>query len=589
MLKALILQVIVLIGSSLSYQINGKWYCRNNMDCLPWESKNTETLPKIYETQNLCRLMCGKFRGLWPQVTRICNIEKSVNPVNFELITFDYPNDNENIKDFYEQVTLLFKRNLIEECGKSCSMQSNNSLHIRISVVDKSLMLNSLTDESYRLNISTMTDNEITVQISAKTIFGTRHALETLSQLMVKTVDDNDQNGLLIVSSADILDKPFYQHRGLLIDTARHFISIASLMKILDGMSANKMNVFHWHITDSQSFPMEIKRRPEMHGNGAFSKDKVYFKSDIDKIVQYAKYRGIRVIFELDAPAHAGKGWEWGEKSGLGKLAVCVDDQPWRKSCIQPNCGQLNPSNENLYSVLHDIYQDIRDYKEKNEFIHMGGDEVFVKCWNNTKEITDYMATKNYDRNNVIGFLQLWSEFQGKALNIWDNITDEKESIVMWSSELTLPENIEKFLPKERYIIQTWIPNNSDIPQKLLDKGYRLIMTTKNAWYFDHGFWGNTKYYNWKTVYANTLPRNELVLGGEVCMWSEYLDEHSIEMKIFPRLNAAAERLWANPKTDLNAVESRFYRQRERIVAKGIQADAILTEYCTLFEGECRG
>lgn len=59
-------------------------------------------------------------------------------------------------------------------------------------------------------------------------------------------------------------------------------------------------------------------------------------------------------------------------------------------------------------------------------------------------------------------------------------------------------------------------------------------------------------------------------------------------MKIFPRLNAAAERLWTNPPTDFKNVESRFNRQRERILAKGINSDASIPEYCTIFEGECR-
>lgn len=285
-------------------------------------------------------------------------------------------------------------------------------------------------------------------------------------------------------------------------------------------------------------------------------------------------------------------------------MSVCVDKQPWRKSCIQPNCGQLNPANPNVYSVLQDIYLDITDYMEKNEYFHMGGDEVFMPCWNQTDEIVNYMKAKNYERTTE-GFLQLWSEFQEKALNKWDEVTDGNSSIILWSSELTLPENVEKYLPKDRYIIQTWIPSDSQIPVQLLKKGYRVIMSTKNAWYFDHGFWGITKYYSWKTVYANTLPKSYLVLGGEACMWGvssfqvikfieinqiifqEYLDEFSIEMKIFPRLNAVAERLWTNPPTDFKTVESRFNRQRERVLAKGINSDAHLPEYCTIFEGEC--
>ena len=59
-------------------------------------------------------------------------------------------------------------------------------------------------------------------------------------------------------------------------------------------------------------------------------------------------------------------------------------------------------------------------------------------------------------------------------------------------------------------------------------------------------------------------------------------------MKIFPRLNAAAERLWSDPPTEFISAESRFNRQRERLLAKGISSDASSPEYCTIFEGECR-
>ena len=491
------------------------------------------------------------------------------------------------MRDYFEQITFLFLNNLNEECGNECSLRSENEMFVRIKITSSSLRLYSETNESYGLNI-TSTSHQVMVEITAETVFGARHALETLSQLMVKRVDNMKRSGLVIISSAEISDKPVYQHRGLLLDTARHFIPTPIILRILDGMASTKLNVFHWHITDSQSFPMESKRLPQMNFFGAYSEDKVYHQTDIESIIKYAKYRGIRVIMELDAPAHAGHGFQWGPNHGLGNLAVCIDNPPWRKSCIQPNCGQLNPANPNLYSVLKDLYQDIRDYKESEEFVHLGGDEVFVPCWNSTKEITDYMLNRNYKLDSH-GFLQLWAEFQGKALNIWDEVTGSRnDSIILWSSELTSPSNIEQFLPKERYIVQTWLADNAEIPKQLMDKGYRIIMSTKNAWYFDHGFWGITKYYNWKTVYQNRLPKNPLVLGGEACMWSEYCDEHSIEVKIWPRLNSVAERLWSDPNDDIRKVESRFNRQRERLISKGIPTDAILPEYCTLFEGECR-
>lgn len=72
------------------------------------------------------------------------------------------------------------------------------------------------------------------------------------------------RNVLIIVSSAQVKDRPTYSHRGLLIDTARNYIPVIDIERTLDGMGASKLNVFHWHVTDSQSFPLEIPRVPQM-------------------------------------------------------------------------------------------------------------------------------------------------------------------------------------------------------------------------------------------------------------------------------------------------------------------------------------
>lgn len=104
----------------------------------------------------------------------------------------------------------------------------------------------------------------------------------------------------------------------------------------------------------------------------------MYSESDIEYLTEYAKYRGIRIITEIDAPAHAGNGWQWGPKEGLGDLAVCVNEQPWRHFCIQPPCGQLNPVNNNVYGVLKSLFEDLDKLMTRGEYFHMGGDEVRI-------------------------------------------------------------------------------------------------------------------------------------------------------------------------------------------------------------------
>ncbi|XP_053679103.1 chitooligosaccharidolytic beta-N-acetylglucosaminidase [Anopheles nili] len=479
----------------------------------------------------------------------------------------------------------------------------SNSLHDKIVVTTSSTELTWATDETYSLNLSVAESGSLVANILANTIYGARHACETLLQLIV-VVDEYSNytsSSLHALSRAKIVDQPAYAHRGLLIDTARNFIPVKLLKKQLDAMATSKMNVFHWHVTDTQSFPLMIDRIPEMVSYGAYSSDAIYTPNEVKDVIQYAKYRGIRVILEFDGPAHAGNGWQWGPSKGLGNLALCINQQPWRNYCIEPPCGQLNIINPNLYTVLQDIFQYMANANLGEQVFHMGGDEIFLGCWNSTEEIVSFMLERGMGRSEM-DFLIIWSEYQNKALQLWKNtfysamqnqsngnnlIVQNSPSVVLWSSHLTDPSVIRNFLSNEQYVIQTWLPSSSSVPKELLALGYKLIISTKNAWYLDHGFWGKTTYYNWKTVYDNQLALEENILGGEVCAWTEFIDKHSLESRIWPRAAAAAERLWSNPDTRAVEAESRFFRHRNRLITRGIQPEAIAPKWCEQNESQC--
>ena len=103
-------------------------------------------------------------------------------------------------------------------------------------------------DESYKLDLK---DHKVT--IIAQTYFGIRHGFETLSQLIEY---DEMTDALIMHEVASIKDAPKYSHRGILIDTARNYISVPIMKRVIDAMSYNKLNVLHWHITDTHSFPL---------------------------------------------------------------------------------------------------------------------------------------------------------------------------------------------------------------------------------------------------------------------------------------------------------------------------------------------
>jgi len=76
---------------------------------------------------------------------------------------------------------------------------------------------------------------------------------------------------------------------------------------------------------------------------GAYNSESVYTREDVREIIAHATYRGVRILPELDQPAHVAHGWTWPEAVEK-KYTVCVDYEPWYELCVEPPCGQVNIS-----------------------------------------------------------------------------------------------------------------------------------------------------------------------------------------------------------------------------------------------------
>ncbi|KAL1427134.1 hypothetical protein MTO96_017703 [Rhipicephalus appendiculatus] len=160
-------------------------------------------------------------------------------------------------------------------------------------------------DESYTLQLSARTQPSLT----ADSVWGILRGLETLSQIVYPY--DGTQ---FAVNETVIHDAPRFKHRGILIDTSRHFIPLKKIVQTLDAMAYNKMNVLHWHITDDQSFPFVSRTFPSLSEKGAFDPEThVYKPTDVQYIIDEAAARGIRVMAEFDTPAVMVIGGVWGK------------------------------------------------------------------------------------------------------------------------------------------------------------------------------------------------------------------------------------------------------------------------------------
>ena len=546
----------------------------------------------------VCELFCSASSSLWPKPTGHLSLSKNMVQLNPDKILLGDVQTGTQIEYLLERNILLLK-NTVKNIGGKLANGGGLGMLIQCKgyLEDNNIKLTLHTDESYNLTVTQTDKTLLEVTIIAKSYFGVRHALETLSQLIVF---DDLRNQIQIPNEMVIVDGPVYPYRGVLLDTSRNFIDKATILRTIDGMSMSKLNTLHWHIIDSQSFPYVSKTWPEFSKFGSYSADKIYNQEDVKEIVEYGLIRGVRVLPEFDAPAHVGEGWQW-----IGNdTVVCFKAEFWRNYCVEPPCGQLNPINEKVYEILEGIYKDmIRDFQP--DLFHMGGDEVNINCWNSSASIRNWMQTvKNWDLSES-SFYMLWDYFQKKAMDKLEIANDGKEiPIILWTSGLTNEQNM-KYLDPKKYIIQVWTTKDDLSIGRLLRNNFKLIISNYDALYLDCGFsaWigeGNnwcSPYKGWQIVYDNSPlkmiklqhleNKKHLILGGETALWTEQADSATTDTKIWPRSAAFAERLWAEPNSTWIHAEYRMLRHRERFVKRGISAETLQPEWCLRNQGHC--
>ena len=180
---------------------------------------------------------------------------------------------------------LVNKSSIIME-AQDGAVIANLEINVLIQQGEENVSLEN--DESYNLSITKSGANLVRVSVEADCFQGARHAVETLFQLMDW---DMDQGTFLVVDDVQITDRPFYAHRGLMIDTARNFISVGKIKEALDSLSYSKMNVLHLHLTDSHSFPIQIDFNPNFTNYGAYRADMIYSRDDLRELESYATDR----------------------------------------------------------------------------------------------------------------------------------------------------------------------------------------------------------------------------------------------------------------------------------------------------------
>jgi hexosaminidase len=378
-------------------------------------------------------------------------------------------------------------------------------------------------DESYSLEVS-----PAGAKLDAVTTLGIMCGLETFLQLVQTTSDG------FAVPAIAIQDQPRFPWRGLMIDVGRHFIPLDVLKRNLDGMAAVKLNVFHWHLSENQGFRIESKKFPKLQEMGS---DGLYYTQDeVRDLIAYAHDRGIRVVPEFDMPGHS-TAWFVGYPelaSGPGPYQI---ERKW--GVFDP---AMDPTQERTYKFLDALIGEMANLFPDHYF-HIGGDEVNGKQWDANPNIQAFMHAHGLKTNQ-----DLQAYFNTRVQKI---VSKHGKTMVGWD-EILRPD-----LPKD-IVVQSW--RGQDSLAAAAKQGYRGILSF--GYYVDL-MWPASRHYAvdpMSDAAANLTPdEKKLVLGGEACMWSEYVSPENIDSRIWPRTAAIAERLWSpQDVTDVNSMYQRL-------------------------------
>jgi hexosaminidase len=187
----------------------------------------------------------------------------------------------------------------------------------------------------------------------------------------------------------------------------------------------------------------------------------------------------------------------------------------------------LDPTREATYVFLNRfIGEMVKIFPDA--YFHIGGDEVNGEVWTSNPRIARFMKRKGFEKPS-----QLQTYFSQRVVRI---VEKHGKKPIGWDEVLVpgLPKNV---------MVQSW--RGVDSLAAGARQGYTGILS---APYYLDGIKSNETHYLADPIPSDTTltpEQQKLILGGEVCMWAEQLNERTIDSRIWPRTAVMAERFWS--------------------------------------------
>lgn len=377
-------------------------------------------------------------------------------------------------------------------------------------------------DESYELEVTTAH-----ARLTASNPLGALRGMETFLQLVEAGRDS------FSAPAVRIADRPRFPWRGLMLDVSRHWMPVAVVRRNIDAMAAVKMNVLHWHLSDDQGFRVECKRYPKLYEMG--SDGHYYTQQQIRDVIDYARERGIRVVPEFDMPGHTTS-WFAGYPELASAPGPYAIERRW--GIFDP---AMDPTRDEVYRFLDGFVGEMAALFP-DEYFHIGGDEVNGKQWSASPRIQAFMREHGIKSNET-----LQAHFSSRVQPI---VAAHGKKVIGWD------EVLAPGLPKQS-VVHSWRGQKS-----LADAARLGYMGILSAGYYLDLMYSAASHYAVDPLEKESAgldaQEKARILGGEACMWDEYATPENVDMRIWPRNAAIAERLWS--PQELKDVASMYRR-----------------------------
>ena len=390
--------------------------------------------------------------------------------------------------------------------------------------------------------------------VTASTQTGLLYGLITLAQMARGAKRDGQR--FAFPASATITDAPAYGWRGCHWDVARRFYATGEVAQFLRIMAWNKLNRFHWHLSEDEAWRIEIDAYPELVEKGAWRgygmplppflgagperSGGYYTKAAVRQLIALGDTLGIEIVPEIDLPGHCHA-----LLTAIPRLRDAQENGLYHSIQSFPN-NCLNPALPEVEAVVQTILTELCVLFPSRWF-HVGADEVPSDAWSSSPRAQDMLRAKGGSETAVLqadflNRLQTFLTAQGKITGAWEEAADGG--------------GIDK---ATSYLIG-WKTVEGN--RALAAEGYDVVVAPAQAYYLDMangpewaepgahwaGHSSPEATYGFDPAAGWSAAERRHLMGLQGCIWGEPMTDRAVFQRlVFPRLSAIAETGWTPP------------------------------------------